>query len=197
VVAIEVARLADIVFFFGGINQSVESEGHDWFPIELPPIQLALLQEIEKAVRSPIHVVIMSGSSLDLSYICDSTNYASLIWMGYDGQSDGMAVGTIIFGQYNPRGCSPITFYPASYVNTVSILDMQMRSSTTNPGRTYKFYIGQAVYEFGTGLSCSTFAYSWSNDTPISSHSIDTLMMKNNNHAKRVLHLNLEKSVWS
>ncbi len=77
--AIELARLADIVFFFGGINQSIESEGHDRTTIDVPPIQLLLLQQIEKVVRSPIHVVIMSGSSLDLSYIRDSPNYASLI----------------------------------------------------------------------------------------------------------------------
>ncbi len=80
--AIEVARLADIVIFFGGINLAIENEGRDRLKIDLPPIQLALLQQIEKVVRSPIHVVIMSGSSLDLSYIRDSANYASLIWMG-------------------------------------------------------------------------------------------------------------------
>jgi beta-D-xylosidase 4 len=182
-----VARLADVVFFFGGINQSIESEGLDRVTIDLPPIQLALLQEMEKVVRSPIHVVIMSGSSLDLSYIRDSTNYGSLIWMGYAGQSGGLAVGSVIFGQYNPGGRLPITFYPASYVNAVSMFDMQMRPSPTNPGRTYKFYTGQAVYEFGSGLSYTTFVYSWSNDTIISSYSIDTLMMKNNNDARRVL----------
>jgi beta-D-xylosidase 4 len=96
---IKVARLADIVFFFDGINSSIENEAHDRITIDLPPIQLALLQEIEKVVRSPIHVVIMSGSGLDLSYIRDSVNYASLIWMGYAGQTGGMAVGTAIFGQ--------------------------------------------------------------------------------------------------
>jgi beta-D-xylosidase 4 len=184
--ALEVARLADIIFYFGGINQSIESEEHDRNTIDLPTIQLALLKEIEKVVRSPIHVVIMSGSSLDLSYIRDSPNYASLIWMGYAGQAGGLAVGTAIFGQYNPGGRLPITFYPASYVDAVSMFDMQMRPSPTNPGRTYKFYTGQAVYEFGSGLSYTTFAYSWSNDTIISSYSIDTLM-KNNIDAKRVL----------
>jgi beta-D-xylosidase 4 len=66
------------------------------------------------------------------------------------------------------------------------MFDMQMRPSPTNPGRTYKFYTGEAVYEFGCGLSYTTFAYSWSNDTIISSYLIDTLM-KNSNDAKRVL----------
>jgi hypothetical protein len=184
--AIEVARLADIVIFFGGINTVIENEGRDRATIDLPPIQVALLQEVEKVVRSPIHVVIMSGSGLDLSYIRDSVNYASLIWMGYPGQAGGMAVGTVIFGQYNPGGRLPITFYPASYVNTVSMADMRMRPSATNPGRTYKFYTGQAVFEFGTGLSYTTFVYSWSTDTATSSYSIGTLL-KNDYDAKRVL----------
>ena len=65
--AIELARTADIVFFFGGLDQSIESEGHDRTSITLPDIQLSLLQQLEKVVRSPLHVVIMSGSSLDLS----------------------------------------------------------------------------------------------------------------------------------
>jgi beta-D-xylosidase 4 len=96
-----------------------------------------------------------------------------------------MAVATVIFGQYNPGGRLPITFYPASYVDAVSMFDMQMRPSANNPGRTYKFYTGQAVYEFGTGLSYTTFTYSWNNDTAISSYSIDTLL-KNNHHETRV-----------
>jgi hypothetical protein len=181
--AIELARQADVVIFFGGHNQTVEREGHDRVTIDLPPIQLALLQELEKVVRSPIHVVIMSGSGIDLSYIRDSPNYGSLTWMGFPGQAGGMAVATVIFGQYNPGGRLPITFYPALYVNETSMTDMRMRPSPTNPGRTYKFYTGQAVYEFGAGLSYTTFAYSWSNDTAISSYSINTLIK--DNHQKR------------
>jgi hypothetical protein len=128
----------------------------------------------------------MSGSSLDLSYIRDSSNFASLIWMGYAGQAGGLAVATVIFGQYNPGGRLPITFYPASYINAVSMFDMQMRPSAVNPGRTYKFYTGQAVYEFGAGLSYTTFAYSWSNDSMISSYSINTLL-KHTDQERRVL----------
>ena len=173
--ALELARSADIVFFFGGLNQSIETEGRDRNLTDLPPIQFSLLQQLEKVVRSPLHVVIMSGSSLDLSYIRDSSNYASLIWAGYLGQAGGLAIANVVFGRYNPGGRLPITFYPASYVNAVSMFDMQMRPSPTNPGRTYKFYTGQAVYEFGYGLSYTTFSYSWSNGSSISSHSIDTL----------------------
>ena len=181
--AIELARASDVVIFFGGIDQSIEREGRDRNTTDLPSIQIELLKQIEQVVHSPIHVVIMSGSSLDLSYIRDSSNYSSLIWMGYAGQAGGQAIAKVIFGQYNPGGRLPITFYPASYVNKVSMFDMQMRPSPTNPGRTYKFYTGQTVYEFGAGLSYTTFAYSWINNTAISSYSIDTLI-KNHQHER-------------
>jgi beta-D-xylosidase 4 len=183
--AIELARAADIVFFFGGLNQSIETEGRDRNKTDLPLIQFSLLQQLEKVVHSPLHVVIMSGSSIDLSYIRDSSNYASLIWAGYPGQAGGLAIANVIFGQYNPGGRLPITFYPASYVDAVSMFDMQMRPSPTNPGRTYKFYTGQAVYEFGYGLSYTTFTYSWSNNLSIFSYSIYTLTKHTDHVDKR------------
>lgn len=166
--AIELARVADIVIFFGGINQSIEAEARDRTYISLPDIQLTLIQQLEKISRSPLHIVMMSGGGLDLSYIRDSNKCASLLWMSYAGQSAGHAITHVLFGQYNPGGRLPITYYPASYVDTVPESDMQMRPSATSPGRTYKFYRGEAIFEFGYGLSYTTFNYSWIN------HTIDT-----------------------
>jgi hypothetical protein len=108
--------------------------------------------------------------------------------MGYAGQSGGLALATVVFGQYNPGGRLPFTIYPASYVDAVSMFDMQMRPSSTNPGRTYKFYTGQAVFEFGYGLSYTTFSYAWGNDTTNSVFSIESLM-KNNYNDKYLVHL--------
>ena len=173
------ARSSDIVFFFGGHNQTVDGEGHDRTTITLPDIQVSLIQQLLKVVRSPLHVVIMAGSSLDLSFIRDSPQFASLIWAGYLGQSGGLAISSVVFGQYNPGGRLPITFYPASYVDQVSMFDMNMRPSSTNPGRTYKFYTGQPVFEFGFGLSYTTFAYTWCNDSNSVSYSIQSLMKTN------------------
>jgi beta-D-xylosidase 4 len=177
--AMELARSSDIVFFFAGLNNTVEKEGHDRITITLPDIQLSLLQQLENVVRSPLHVVVMSGSSLDLTFIRDSPQYASLIWAGYPGQSGGAAIASVVFGQYNPAGHLPITFYPASYVNQVNMTDMSMRPSSTNPGRTYKFYTGQPVFEFGFGLSYTTFSYAWYNDSKSVSYSIQSLMKTN------------------
>ncbi|CAF5139904.1 unnamed protein product [Rotaria sp. Silwood1] len=187
--AIELAQSSDIVIFFGGIDQSIESEDHDRTSITLPDIQLALIKQLEKVVHSSLHVVIMSGSGLDLSYVRDSNQCESLIWMGYAGQAGGLALANVIFGQYNPGGRLPITIYPASYVDAVSMLDMQMRPSSTNPGRTYKFYTGQAVFEFGYGLSYTKFNYSWYNDSMTSIYSIKSLMKNNYNENKVLVHL--------
>jgi len=97
-------------------------------------------------------------------------------------------LSTVIFDQYNPVGRLPITFYPVSYAAAVSMLDMRMRPSPTNSGRTYKFYTGQAVYEFGTGLSYTTFAYSWNNGSSISSYEIQSLMKDNYTEHKLFIH---------
>ena len=131
----------------------------------------------------------ISGGGLDLTYIRDSNQYASLIWMGYPGQSGGLALATVMFGQFNPAGRLTVTHYPASYVNEVFMADMRMRPSPTNPGRTYKFYTGQAVYEFGYGLSYTTFNYTWYNDSIDSIVSIRKLIKNNSNEKKVLLHL--------
>lgn len=187
--AIELARSSDIVFFFGGIDHTIEREGIDRKSITLPDIQLTLIKQLEEVAHSPIHIVIMSGGGLDLSYIRDSTQCGSLTWIGYPGQSGGLALATIVFGQYNPAGRLPITFYPASYVDEVSMFDMQMRPSTTNPGRTYKFYTGEAIYEFGHGLSYTIFNYTWNNNTGISFYSIQSLMKTSNNKERTLISL--------
>jgi beta-D-xylosidase 4 len=66
------------------------------------------------------------------------------------------------------------------------MLDMQMRASPTNPGRTYKFYTGQPIYEFGYGLSYTTFNYSWNNQSIVSLYSIQSLI-ENNSDEKRFI----------
>jgi hypothetical protein len=181
------AQSSDVVIFVGGIDEHEESEGHDRTSIEFPGIQLALIQQLEKVVRSPLHVVIMSGGGVDLTYVRDSNQSGSLIWMGYAGQSGGLALANVMFGQYNPGGRLPITYYPASYVANLSMFDMQMRPSPTNPGRTYKFYTGQPVFEFGFGLSYTTFNYTWYNESSSSVISIRNIMKNNDSDKKLVM----------
>jgi beta-D-xylosidase 4 len=59
-------------------------------------------------------------------------------------------------------GRLPVTWYPASYADTVAMTDMRMRpdTSTGYPGRTYRFYTGETVFSFGDGLSYTTMSHS-------------------------------------
>ncbi|KAF9682543.1 hypothetical protein SADUNF_Sadunf05G0119900 [Salix dunnii] len=82
------------------------------------------------------------------------------MWAGYPGEAGAIALAEIIFGDHNPGGKLPMTWYPQEFVK-VPMTDMRMRPQTSSgyPGRTYRFYKGPAVFEFGYGLSYSKYTY--------------------------------------
>jgi len=80
----------------------------------------------------------------------------------------------ILQGKAAPAGRLPLTQYPASYVN-VAMTDMTIRPSATNPGRTYKWFTGTPVFEFGHGLHFTTFKSSWKT-TPANTFSIQNIL---------------------
>ena len=82
------------------------------------------------------------------------------MWGGYPGQSGGTATVNILTGKTAPSGRLPITQYPAAYVDAIPMTDMALRPSSSSPGRTYKWYTGTPVFEFGFGLSYTNFSYS-------------------------------------
>jgi len=146
-----------------GINNDIEAEGNDRTEISLPGMQWSLVSAVEQAAKGPVIIVFLQGGPIDISQARDDPNIAAIVWAGYPGQAGGTAIADVIFGNYNPAGRLPYTVYPADYVNEVSMFDMQMRPSTQppNPGRTYKFYSGESVFNFGDGMSYTTFSYTW------------------------------------
>eukprot|EP00050_Salpingoeca_kvevrii_P017654 m.67087 g.67087 ORF g.67087 m.67087 type:complete len:487 (-) comp7653_c0_seq1:71-1531(-) len=164
--AISLAKSAQAVVLVVGLAQSQESEGHDRDDISLPGYQDSLIEQVADAAQSPITLIVMSGSSVDISAAKANKKVGAILWCGYPGQSGGQAIADVLFGAYNPAGRLPITFYPAAYT-AVSMFDDHMRPNATsgNPGRTYRFYTGEAVYEYGDGLSYTTFSYSAHNVT--------------------------------
>ncbi|GLT44911.1 hypothetical protein SLA2020_187840 [Shorea laevis] len=84
----------------------------------------------------------------------------SILWAGYPGEAGGLALAEIIFGDHNPGGRLPVTWYPQNFTR-VNTTDMRMRpdQSSGYPGRTYRFYQGPKVFEFGFGLSYSNYSY--------------------------------------
>lgn len=104
---------------------------------------------------------------------CNKVN--ALLWGGYPGQSGGDALFDILTGKAAPAGRLPLTQYPAAYAEEVDMTDMQLRPGDKNPGRTYIWYTGEAVYPFGFGLHYTTFEHSWVSK-PAASYSIADLV---------------------
>ena len=159
--ALAAAHTAQYTIFVGGLDTMLEGEANDRYNISLPQCQSSLISQLEAVSPNPLIVVILSGSSLDLTYVRDSDRTGSVVWGGYSGQDGGSAIADLLFGRFSPAGRLPITFYPDQYVNQVAMDDMQMRPHDSSPGRTYKFYTGTPVFPFGFGQSYTTFDYQW------------------------------------
>lgn len=157
--SIDKVKAADVIVFAGGISPSLEGEempvnaegfkGGDRTTIELPAIQRRLISELKK-LGKPIIFVNYSGSAVGLepeSKICDAILQA---W--YPGQAGGTAVADVLFGDYNPSGKLPVTFYK----HTDQLPDFQDYSMK---GRTYRYMTESPLYSFGHGLSYTNFTY--------------------------------------
>lgn len=166
--AIAVAKKADRLIIFVGLDQSQEREEVDRYHLNLPGFQTALLKHLIEAASHSVVLVVFSGGCVDLAAYKNHPKVGAIVYGGYLGQAGGQALADVLFGKYNPTGKLPQTFYSSEIVNTMSIYDMHMRPTlvTGNPGRTYRFFSGAPVYEFGYGLSYTTFHKTWSVDSP-------------------------------
>lgn len=158
--ALEIAKNADVIVFCGGISAklereaipSVETEGFshgDRTDIKLPKVQEDLLADLLKTGK-PIVYVNFSGSAVALNW--ESENLPAVIQGFYPGEATGTALASILFGETNPSGRLPVTFYK-------SISDLPDYKNYNMEGRTYRYFKGKPLYEFGFGLSYSTFSY--------------------------------------
>ncbi|KAL8097524.1 beta-xylosidase/alpha-L-arabinofuranosidase 2-like [Apium graveolens] len=152
---------ADATVLVVGADQTIEREYLDRVDISLPGQQTFLVQEVTRASRGPVILVIMSGGGMDVQFAKDDPKVTSILWIGYPGEAGGAALADILFGFYNPSGRLPMSWYPQSYANNVDMRNMNMRPdpATGYPGRTYRFYQGPTVYTFGDGLSYSGFSH--------------------------------------
>jgi beta-D-xylosidase 4 len=122
---------------------------------------------LQNSAGKRVTLVIMAGGAVCLGKYKDDPRVGAILFVGYPGQSGGQGVADVIFGEYSPSGRLTQTFYSQPFLDEVSFYDMGMRPSETNPGRGYRFYTGEnVVYEFGSGLSYTTFEYNW-NDVSV------------------------------
>jgi beta-glucosidase-like glycosyl hydrolase len=163
--ACSAAAAADATVIVAGLDQSQESEGHDRTILSWPGVQEEMILKVASCSKGPVVLVVFGGGPIDMTNEKNSDSVGAIIWAGYPGQSGGTALANIIFGDVSPSGRLVHTTYPAVYASQVPETNMGMRpnSTTGNPGRTYRFYTGTPVYEFGTGLSYTNFSIVFSN----------------------------------
>ncbi|KAJ7606384.1 glycoside hydrolase family 3 protein [Mycena polygramma] len=183
--AVAAAKAADAIVFAGGIDDTIEAEAHDRTAIAWPGNQLDLVAQLA-GLGKPLVVLQFGGGQVDDAALKSNANVSAILWGGYPGQSGGTAVVDILSGKASPAGRLPTTQYPASYVDAVPMTDMSLRPSSTNPGRTYKWYTGTPTYEFGTGLSYTSFSLAFA-DAPKASYDIQALISA----GKSAAHLDL------
>ncbi|KAK1279202.1 putative beta-D-xylosidase 5 [Acorus gramineus] len=159
--AMEAARKADATIIFVGIDNDYESEGHDRYGLHLPGYQTQLINQVAIASSGPVVMVMMCAGGIDISFAQNNPNIHAIVWAGYPGEQGGPAIADVLFGDYNPGGRLPITWYKANYTDAVPMTSMQLRPNDElgYPGRTYKFFNGSTVYPFGYGLSYTQFSY--------------------------------------
>jgi beta-glucosidase len=133
-----------------GTNEMIEREGQDRHSINLPEDQMEFIKEIYK-VNPNLIVVLVAGSSLAINWIDD--NVPAIVNAWYPGEQGGTAVAEVLFGDYNPAGRLPLTYY-----NSLDELP-PFDDYDIHKGRTYQYFTGTPLYPFGYGLSYTSFEY--------------------------------------
>ncbi len=148
----------ETVIYVGGLSTLLEGEempvsypgfkGGDRTNIELPSVQREFLKALKEAGKTVIYVN-NSGSAIAFTPETESADAILQAW--YGGESGGQAVADVLFGDYNPSGKLPVTFYR----NSEQLPDIEDYSFE---GRTYRYMDeGEALFPFGFGLSYTTF----------------------------------------
>lgn len=149
--AVQKARAAEVTIAVIGINRFFSREGQDGESIQLSKDQEVFIQQIYAANPRTV-VVLVDGASLAINWIND--NIPAFVDAWYGGQEGGTAVADVLFGDYNPAGRLPLTFYK-------SLDDLPpFGDYDITKGRTYQYFKGKPLYPFGYGLSYTKFSYS-------------------------------------
>jgi beta-glucosidase len=158
--ALDAARAADVVVFVGGLTGDVEGEemkvnypgfaGGDRTDLRLPSTQRKLLEALH-ATGKPVVLVLTSGGALAVDWAQENLPAILMAW--YPGQRGGNAIADVLFGDANPAGRLPVTFYKENEP-LPAFEDYDMK------GRTYRYFDGEPLYPFGHGLSYTRFEYS-------------------------------------
>ncbi|MCQ2246838.1 MAG: glycoside hydrolase family 3 C-terminal domain-containing protein [Bacteroidaceae bacterium] len=145
----EQLKAYDAVIYVGGITSSQEGEGHERATIELPAVQQRCLKALSET-GLPVVYVNCSGSCVALADV--EPYYDALLQSWYSGQEGGTAIADVLFGDFNPSGKLPVTFYKSTD-QLPDFLDYNMDN------RTYRYFKGTPLYAFGYGQSYTQFQF--------------------------------------
>ncbi|MGB8492267.1 MAG: glycoside hydrolase family 3 C-terminal domain-containing protein, partial [Bacteroidales bacterium] len=152
------ASSSDVAIVFVGTDDRTAGEESDRFNIQLPGNQYELIKSVADVNPNTI-VVIQSLGMVEVDQFKDNPNIAGIIWTGFNGQAQGTAMAKILFGEVNPGGKLNATWY-RSLNDLPPITDYNLRGGQGKNGRTYWYFNKPVSYEFGYGLSYTTFGYS-------------------------------------
>ncbi|MGB2868946.1 MAG: glycoside hydrolase family 3 C-terminal domain-containing protein [Bacteroidota bacterium] len=157
--ALDMARRADAVILVMGLSPKLEGEemdvdvpgfhDGDRVDIGLPPMQEELIEDIT-ALGKPTVLVLLNGSALAVNWAAE--HVAAIVESWYGGEGAGEALADVLFGEYNPAGRLPVTFYKSTD-------QLPPFTEYAMKGRTYRYFTGDPLYTFGYGLSYTTFGY--------------------------------------
>jgi beta-glucosidase len=157
--AVAVAQKAEAVVVVMGLSPALEGEempvrvagfaGGDRTDIKLPGPQEELLKQVH-AMGKPIVLVLLNGSALAVNWAAE--HIPAIVEAWYPGQAGGEALADVLFGDYNPAGRLPVTFYR-------SVEDLPPFEDYRMEGRTYRYFRGEPLFPFGYGLSYTTFKF--------------------------------------
>jgi beta-glucosidase len=158
--AMETVHWADQVIMFMGLSPRLEGEemkvevegfnGGDRTSLDLPEIQRNLIRKVV-ASGKPVVLVLLNGSAVSINW--ENDNVPAILEAWYPGETAGTAIADVLFGDYNPAGRLPVTFYKSAD-------DLPPFEDYTMENMTYRYFEGDVLYPFGHGLSYSTFKYS-------------------------------------
>jgi beta-glucosidase-like glycosyl hydrolase len=154
---LDLAASSDVALVFVGTDQTTGREESDRFSLALPGNQVELIKAVASVNPNTI-VVMQTMGMVEVESFKNNDNIPGIIWTGYNGQAQGTAMAKILFGEVNPGGKLNVTWHKS--VNDLpDFNDYTLQGDNGKNGRTYWYYDGDVSYEFGYGMSYTTFEY--------------------------------------
>jgi len=154
---IATAASADVAIVFVGTDEKTATEESDRLSLALPGNQVDLIKAVAAANQNTI-VVMQTLGCVEVEEFKNLQNIPGIIWVGYNGQAQGDAITGILFGDVNPGGKLNSTWYK-SVKDLPDIADYTLRGGNGKNGRTFWYFDKEVSYEFGYGLSYTTFEF--------------------------------------